>query len=78
MIYLSCEVINMGGNISKDNTRTNITIPKTLKAELEALAKQDQRSFNNLVIKILTNYAEKMRKEGKIPDNLPIDDGSDK
>ena len=62
MIYLSYEVINMGGNISKDNTRTNITIPKTLKAELEALAKQDQRSFNNLVIKILTDYVEQVKK----------------
>lgn len=63
MIYLSCEVIKMGGNISKDNTRTNITIPKTLKAELETLAKQDQRSFNNLVIKILTDYVEQVKKQ---------------
>ena len=67
MIYLSCEVIKMGGNISKDNTRTNITIPKTLKAELEALAKQDQRSFNNLVIKILTDYAEQINKQNPQP-----------
>lgn len=67
MIYLSCEVINMGGNISKDNTRTNITIPKTLKAELEALAKQDQRSFNNLVIKILTDYVEQVKKQNPQP-----------
>ena len=55
----------MGGNISKDNTRTNITIPKTLKAELEALAKQDQRSFNNLVIKILTDYVEQANNQNK-------------
>lgn len=44
--------------ISKDNTRTNITIPKELKSKLEELAKQDNRSFNNLVITILRNYAE--------------------
>lgn len=55
----------MGGNISKDNTRTNITIPKTLKAELKALAKQDQRSFNNLVIKILTDYVEQNKLTAK-------------
>ena len=67
MIYLSCEVIKMGGNISKDNTRTNITIPKTLKAELKALAKQDQRSFNNLVIKILTDYVEQVKKQNLQP-----------
>lgn len=66
MIYLSCEVINMGGNISKDNTRTNITIPKTLKAKLEALAKQDQRSFNNLVIKVLTDYVVQIEEHNQI------------
>lgn len=44
--------------ISADNTRTNITIPKDLKAKLEQLAKEDGRSFNNLVIKILREYAE--------------------
>lgn len=66
MIYLSCEVINMGGNISKDNTRTNITIPKTLKAKLEAMAKEDQRSFNNLVIKILTDYVIKVENQSII------------
>jgi len=42
--------------ISKDNTRTVITIPKELKKQLENLAKQDSRSFNNLVIKILKDY----------------------
>lgn len=44
--------------ISKDNTRTNITISKDLKSKLEKLAKQDNRSFNNLVINILTSYVE--------------------
>lgn len=45
--------------ISKDNTRTNITIPKELKSKLEELAKQDNRSFNNLVITVLREYIEK-------------------
>lgn len=44
--------------ISSENTRTLITIPKELKAKLEQLAKEDHRSFNNLVISILKNYAE--------------------
>lgn len=44
--------------ISAENTRTNITIPKELKARLEKIAKDDGRSFNNLVIKILREYAE--------------------
>lgn len=42
--------------ISKDNTRTLITIPKELKKQLEEIAKQDNRSFNNLVVKILKDY----------------------
>lgn len=42
--------------ISQNNTRTLITIPKELKKQLEELAKNDNRSFNNLVIKILKDY----------------------
>jgi len=42
--------------ISKDNTRTVITIPKELKKQLEDIAKKDNRSFNNLIIKILKDY----------------------
>lgn len=44
-------------SISKDNTRTQITIPKELKAKLEKLAKNDNRSFNNLIITVLKDYA---------------------
>lgn len=42
--------------ISKDNTRTLITIPKVLKAKLEVIAKDQNRPFNNLVITILKEY----------------------
>lgn len=42
--------------ISKDNTRTNITISKELKQKLEAIAKDQNRSFNNLVITILKEF----------------------
>lgn len=44
------------GKISDKNTRTILTIPKDLKEQLTKLAKEDNRSFNNLVITILTNY----------------------
>lgn len=43
-------------SISPNNTRTLITIPKELKKQLEELAKKDNRSFNNLVVKILKDY----------------------
>jgi len=44
------------GSISDKNTRTLITIPKELKTQLEELAKEKNRSFNNLVITILKDY----------------------
>ena len=43
-------------SISKENTRTQLTINKELKKQLEKLAIIENRSFNNLVITILENY----------------------
>lgn len=42
--------------ISKDNTRTQLTISKDLKKQLEQIAKEQNRSFNNLIITILQSY----------------------
>ena len=50
------------GKISDLNTRTNITIPKILKKELEEIAKEQNRSFNNLVITILKDYVSSTQK----------------
>ena len=44
--------------IGEDKTRTNITFQKELKTKLEELAQKDGRSFNNLVIKILSDYVK--------------------
>lgn len=52
----------MGGNISSENTRTNITISKELKSQLEELAKQDNRSFNNYVITVLKEHVDSLKK----------------
>lgn len=46
------------GKISDLNTRTNITISKELKGKLETIAKEQNRSFNNLVITILKNFTQ--------------------
>jgi predicted HicB family RNase H-like nuclease len=46
------------GKISDLNTRTNITISKELKSKLETIAKEQNRSFNNLVITILKNFTQ--------------------
>ena len=46
--------------ISSENTRTIITISKELKSKLEEQAKKEHRSFNNLVISVLEEYAENL------------------
>ena len=52
----------MGGSISNENTRINITISKELKAKLEELAKKDNRSFNNYVITVLKEHVDNLNK----------------
>lgn len=47
------------GKISDKNTRTMITLPKELKTQLEQLAKDQNRSFNNLVITTLKDFVSK-------------------
>lgn len=47
-------------SISSENTRTIITISKELKAKLEEIAKKEHRSFNNLVVYILEEFAENL------------------
>ena len=51
------------GKISDLNTRTNITISKELKKQLEDIAKEQNRSFNNLVITILRNSFDSTHKQ---------------
>ena len=48
-------------SISDLNNRTNITIPKSLKQEIELLAKRENRSMNNLIITILKSYVESQK-----------------
>lgn len=53
-----CYTIYKGGDvmsISKDNTRMILTIPKDLKAELERIAQEQNRSVNNLILTIIKN-----------------------
>jgi len=49
----------MAGNVAEHNTRTNITISKELKQQLEQIAKEQNRSFNNLIITVLKDFASK-------------------
>lgn len=44
------------------NTRTNVTISKELKKQLEDIAKEQNRSFNNLVVTILKDFVSSTQK----------------
>lgn len=46
------------GKISDKNTRTLLTISKEFKKELEEIAKDQNRSLNNLIITVLKEYVE--------------------
>jgi len=48
--------------ISKDNIRTQLTINKELKKEIENLALKDNRSFNNYIITVLENHLKSTKK----------------
>ena len=52
----------MGGTISDKNTRTQLTLSKEMKAELQEIAKGQNRSFNNLVVTILQEYLKQSYK----------------
>lgn len=45
--------------VSNDKTRTLITLDKSDKAKLEAIAKEENRSFSNLIQTILKDYLKK-------------------
>lgn len=50
------------GQVAPNKTRTNITIEKELKSKLEEIAKQENRSFNNLIITVLENFVSNREK----------------
>ena len=51
--------------VSNDKTRTIISLEKDLKAKLETLAQQEDRSFNNYVVKILKDHVPALEDRDK-------------
>jgi hypothetical protein len=51
--------------ISDDNIRIQVTFPKTLKARLDELAKDDNRSFGNYVVTVLKRHVESLEEDKK-------------
>ncbi len=55
----------MPATISKDKTRILITLDREDKERLEQIAKDDTRSLNNLIVKILKDYLRNMEDKKK-------------
>lgn len=49
------------GKVRADKTRTSLTIEREFKKQLEELAKEQNRSFNNLVITVLQDYYKSIK-----------------
>ena len=52
--------------ISDKNTRMPLTIPKILKADLEEIAEKENRSLNNLIVTVLKEYRDKIKREERV------------
>lgn len=50
--------MNQLGKIAKENTRILITLPIKLKDQLTDLAKADERTLTNLILKIMKSYVD--------------------
>lgn len=55
----------MSGKIADHNTRTIITISKELKKDVEHIAKEQNRSFSNLVVTLLQKFVDDYHKDNK-------------
>ena len=49
--------------IASDKKRTGIVLPITLIEQLTDIAKKQDRSFNNLVTRILSDYVEQTKRQ---------------
>ena len=46
------------GQIAENKVKTTIVMEKELKSILESIAKEEHRSFNNLMVSILHDYVK--------------------
>ena len=51
--------------VSSDKTRAIISLEKDLKAKLEELANNEDRSFSNYVVKVLKEHIQSMEGDDK-------------
>lgn len=46
------------GQIAENKVKTTIVMEKELKSILESIAKEEHRSFNNLMVAVLSDYVK--------------------
>lgn len=51
--------------LSEDKTRVIINLEKDLKAKLEVMAKNEDRSFSNYVVKIIKEHIQSVESQDK-------------
>lgn len=54
------------GQLSEKNTTMSFAIPKDLKAEIGIIAQKENRSMSNLIVSLLTDYANLYKQKEKL------------
>lgn len=54
------------GQLSDKNTTMSFAIPKELKNEIGIIAKKENRSMSNLIVSLLTDYANLYKRKERL------------
>lgn len=54
------------GQLSEKNTTMSFAIPKDLKAEIGIIAQKENRSMSNLIVSLLTDYANLYKQKERL------------
>ena len=54
------------GQLSKKNTTMSFAIPKDLKNEIGIIAQKENRSMSNLIVSLLTDYANLYKQKERL------------
>ena len=54
------------GQLSKKNTTMSFAIPKDLKNEIVIIAQKENRSMSNLIVSLLTDYANLYKRKERL------------
>ena len=54
------------GQLSEKNTTMSFAIPKNLKAKICIIAQKENRSMSNLIVSLLTDYANLYKRKERL------------